>query len=81
MLAAPGEGIITTYPQNMYAAGWGTSFSAPMVAGAAALLVQTNSNINQAQAAQALSHAAPIGQQLGAGRLDLYQAVEAAAGH
>jgi len=38
-LAAPGEGIMTTYPFGTYAAGWGTSFSAPMVSGTAALMV------------------------------------------
>jgi subtilisin family serine protease len=37
-LAAPGEGIMTTYPFNTYAAGWGTSFSTPFVSGTAALL-------------------------------------------
>ena len=70
-LAAPGEGDITLYPGNNYAAGWGTSFSAPLVAGGAALLVQLGSNTNESQAAQALSQAIPIGQQLGAGELDL----------
>src|SRR5713226_6574562 len=30
-VAAPGESIVTTYPFNTYAAGWGTSFSAPFV--------------------------------------------------
>ncbi len=38
-LAAPGEGVMTTYPYGTYAAGWGTSFSTPMVAGATALMV------------------------------------------
>ena len=38
-VAAPGEAVITTYPFATYAAGWGTSFSSPMVAGTAALLV------------------------------------------
>jgi subtilisin family serine protease len=38
-LAAPGEGVMTTYPFGTYAAGWGTSFSAPLVSGTTALLV------------------------------------------
>src|SRR5258708_7668013 len=29
-VAAPGEGIVTTYPFGTYAAGWGTSFSTPI---------------------------------------------------
>ncbi len=37
-LAAPGEAIITTFPGGVYAAAFGTSFSAPLVSGAAALL-------------------------------------------
>lgn len=37
-LAAPGEGVMTTYPFGTYAAGWGTSFSTPLVSGTAALL-------------------------------------------
>ena len=36
-LAAPGEGVITTYPKQHYAQVWGTSFSTPMVSGTAAL--------------------------------------------
>src|SRR5229473_877707 len=37
-VAAPGEAIVSTYPFDTYAAGWGTSFSAPFVSGGAALL-------------------------------------------
>jgi subtilisin family serine protease len=49
-LAAPGEGVMTTYPFGTYAAGWGTSFSAPFVTGATALMVamgnaQVNSSV------------------------------------
>src|SRR5437879_6423377 len=46
-LAAPGEGIITTYPGGHYAAAWGTSFSASFVSGGAALLLQVNIRTNQ----------------------------------
>ena len=38
-LAAPGEGVMTTYPFGTYAAGWGTSFSTPLVTGTTALMV------------------------------------------
>jgi subtilisin family serine protease len=71
-LAAPGAGVITTYPGNRYAAGWGTSFSAPMVAGAAALFVQMDGDLNGQGALQAADQADSLGeQQLGAGLLDL----------
>ena len=73
-VAAPGEGVVTLYPGNNYAEGWGTSFSAPLVAGGAALLVQIQRNINEGQAAQAISQANSIGQGLGAGELDLFRA-------
>jgi subtilisin family serine protease len=79
-MAAPGEGVISTYPFNHYAAGWGTSFSTPLVSGAVALLVDINSNVNEAQAERALSHAVSVGQGLGAGRLDLVQACKALLG-
>src|SRR5713101_6531526 len=74
-LAAPGEGIITTYPGKHYAAGWGTSFSTPFVSGAAALLVQTQLGITPAQAFRVLSHAKPLSTDLGWGRLDVYLAL------
>jgi Subtilase family len=76
-VAAPGEGIITTYPFGTYAAGWGTSFSAPMVSGAAALLVSVKPQCNESCAEHSLAHAAPLSADVGNGRLDLYQAVSA----
>ena len=42
LVAAPGEGIITSYPFSTYAAGWGTSFSAPFVSGGVSLLRDRN---------------------------------------
>jgi hypothetical protein len=76
-VAAPGEGIITTYPFGTYAAGWGTSFSAPMVSGASALLLGVNSQCNESCAEHSLAHAVPIAADVGNGRVDLYQAVSA----
>ena len=76
-VAAPGEGIVTTYPFGTYAAGWGTSFSTPMVSGAAALLLGVNAHCNESCAEQSVAHAVPISADVGNGRVDLYQAVAA----
>ncbi len=74
-VAAPGEGVITTYPFGTYAAGWGTSFSTPMVSGAAALLLSISANCNESCAEKSVANAVPLSSDLGNGRLDLYQAV------
>ena len=71
-VAAPGEAIVTTYPFATYAAGWGTSFSSPMVAGTASLLLNLQPQENQTQAAWAVSHAKWISFNMGNGRLDVY---------
>jgi subtilisin family serine protease len=76
-VAAPGEAIVSTYPFGTYAAGWGTSFSAPFVSGGAALLLNRQANINEPRAARAVAHAVPVGPQMGHGRLDLVQALGA----
>lgn len=76
-VAAPGEGIITTYPFGTYAAGWGTSFSTPLVSGAAALLLSVSTHCNEYFAEQSLAHAVSISADVGNGRVDLYQAVAA----
>lgn len=76
-VGAPGEGIITIYPYGTYAAGWGTSFSAPFVTGTVALLRSISPALNQQSAAQAISHAVYISPALGYGRLDANQAVAA----
>src|SRR5438445_672699 len=74
-VAAPGEGVITTYPFGTYAAGWGTSFSTPMVSGAAALLLSVSANCNESCAEKSVANAVPLSSDLSNGRLDLYQAV------
>lgn len=79
LLGAPGEGIVTLYPGNLYAGAWGTSFSAAFVTGTAALLTKPNANgwvypnVNQLEvkledSADAL--AATSTETLGSGRLD-----------
>jgi subtilisin family serine protease len=73
-LAAPGEGVITTYPFGTYAAAWGTSFSTPFVSGTVALLEDMRPDITASQAAAAISDAIPAGPDLGWGRLDIYRA-------
>jgi subtilisin family serine protease len=77
-LSAPGEAVMTTYPGNTYAVGWGTSFSAPLVSGTVALMAGTNGLLlNEQEAAEALANAQPIPySQFGYGVLDTYQAVK-----
>ena len=72
--AAPGEGVITTFPGGNYAAGWGTSFSTPMVAGAAALVLQARPASKPGDITNALSKTKQISD-MGYGRIDLYQSL------
>jgi subtilisin family serine protease len=69
-VAAPGEGVITTYPFGLFAAGWGTSFSCPMVSGTAALVLNLEQTATQNQAALAVAHAKFINTAMGFGRLN-----------
>jgi subtilisin family serine protease len=73
-VAAPGEGVVTTYPGGNYAAGWGTSFSAPMVAGEAALVLQARPTYKPGDVANAISRGIQV-PQMGHGRADICLAV------
>jgi subtilisin family serine protease len=82
---------MTTYPFGTYAAGWGTSFSAPYVSGTVAMLASQSAATKtgllsllpattgtEAQMATALTHAQALSDpQMGHGRLDTYQATQA----
>ncbi len=74
-VAAPGEGVVTTYPFGTYAAGWGTSFSSPFVAGTASLILDMQPKDNPTVASWALARAKWVGPNMGNGRLDVYGAL------
>ncbi|MCP3961404.1 MAG: S8 family serine peptidase [bacterium] len=85
-LAAPGSGIVSTFPGGLFAAGWGTSFSAPLVSGAVALSHPLEPDGNTA-AFQGLVHGLDQGSvqiqelagAIGSGRLDVLATVQATA--
>src|SRR6267154_1264859 len=81
-VAAPGESIVSTYPFNTYAAGWGTSFSAPFVSGGAALVHNLQAAIGESGAAAATANAVPLDPNSGLnhGRLDLVMALGSLSG-
>jgi len=70
-LGAPGEAVITTFPGGGYAGAWGTSFSAPLTAGAAALLLQMDPTLDQTKADILLGDADRMAAGMGKGRLNL----------
>lgn len=78
-VAAPGEGVVTTYPFSTYAAGWGTSFSTPFVSGVAASMLSVNPLSNGFSSAQSTAHAQSMDANAGHGRLDTFQALQDAA--
>jgi subtilisin family serine protease len=75
-VAAPGEGVMTTYPFGTWAAAWGTSFSAPLVSGAAALLADVSGSLNVSTAASALANGEFAGAGMNHGRIDALDAVK-----
>ena len=84
-IAAPGTGIVSTVPTGTcsscdpsgYAALTGTSMSSPLVAGAAAVALSRDPGLSNSQLRDRLKRTAVElpGLQLGAGRVDLFEAV------
>jgi subtilisin family serine protease len=74
-LGAPGESIMTTFPRNHYALGWGTSFATPWVTGTVALLQSLNRGESISEATEDLQDGAATAKSsgLGAGRLDVFK--------
>jgi thermitase len=68
-ISAPGEGITTTWPGNSYVTISGTSFSSPVVAGAAALALSVNPALSNKGATDLLLATAD---DLGAPGYDIY---------
>jgi subtilisin family serine protease len=76
-MAAPGEGLITPFPGGNYAGAWGTSFSAALVSGAVASLLQINPQLSYSAVTSALSAGMPIPtQQLGRDQLNVLSSVQ-----
>lgn len=80
-LAAPGDAVVSAFPGNHYAAGWGTSFSTPLVAGTIALLYPLYDLDQNPQRDHLLlddlydgSDYTAVGNLIGKGRLDAFEA-------
>jgi len=79
-IAAPGEGIVTTYLDGLYAVGWGTSFSTAFVSGGAALLLDISPGLDPHDVAKLLAETAQrSSDSRDDGRVDLWRAARAAA--
>lgn len=79
-IAAPGEGLLTTYPGGMYSMAWGTSFAAGWPTGSTALLLERNSRLRPTDVDAALSAGAKklaAVEGMGYGRLDVYYSLVA----
>jgi subtilisin family serine protease len=77
-IAAPGEALVTLYPGGRYAAGWGTSFSTPLVSATVSLMARIHTALNWERAEAGVKEAAPAKGNLGGGRLDVFRAVRKA---
>ncbi len=84
-MSAPGSNVLTTWPNSSYNPGWGTSFAAPIVSGAAAILRSHFPDYNALQIAAQLkvttdnidtiSGNENYAGMMGTGRLNLHKAL------
>lgn len=75
-VAAPGEALYLPFPGNRFAGGWGTSFSAPLVAGLAAKIVAQNPNATYSDLQSALGRSTPLNDpNLGLGALEVFNSM------
>jgi subtilisin family serine protease len=75
-VAAPGEELVSTYPGAHYAVGFGTSFSAALVSGAASLMLGISEDLRPADVERALALGRDSGGELGYGPLNLRRSLE-----
>jgi subtilisin family serine protease len=78
-IAAPGEEVITAYPGGHYAAASGTSFSAPLITGGAALVKQFMPTANYSNVSAGLACNRHPSADMGYGVADLAQTLQWAA--
>jgi hypothetical protein len=81
-LAAPGSSIFSTIPNNGYTWMSGTSMSAPIVAGAAGLVLSHRPHLTPEEVRRILVSTAdpkPFDQYIGSGRLNVYRALQMSA--
>ncbi|OKP97566.1 S8 family peptidase [Paenibacillus sp. P46E] len=85
-VAAPGESIASTYPDNQYAALSGTSMASPHVAALAGLVRSLNPALTNKEVMEMMtSNAVDLGdpghdKYYGSGQVDIYRTLQAAAG-
>ena len=80
-IAVPGSSILSTLPNNKYGLKSGTSMSAAVVSGAAALVYSARTDMDRAYLKEALLNSVKrdfklAGKVLSSGYLDVYEAIK-----